>query len=344
MVPDSNIRLSNALYAVQKKRKAGYLIILFCLTVVGTFFCCGIGSTAIGIEGIWQGIVARIYGQATAIDSVIVAMRLERNGSAFLTGASLALAGCLMQALLRNPLADPYILGVSGGASVGAIAAFFFSSACFETNSAALIGAGSVSVFLYLLVKRSFGSLRGTNRILLTGVMLAFGCGAMVTMMLTLAPANNLRGMVFWLVGDLSGTPFSLMQLLVLMMVLGWSWRKSNAINLMSRQPDMAAAMGVPIASLQRTLFMLSAILTAIVVAEAGCVSFVGMTIPHICRRFWGPDHRWLIPASVLTGGLFLVIADTIARSIVSPIQLPVGAVTAIIGVPIFLFQLRKGL
>ncbi len=337
-------RLSKSMLIQQKKRKAGWLVILLCITVAGLFLCCSIGSVSISLTSIFQGIGQKLSGNLSDTESVIVSIRLERIGAAFLAGASLALAGCLMQSLLRNPLADPYILGVSGGASVGAILILFFSATCLATNIAALIGASAISVFLYLLAKHSFGTVHGTTRILLTGVMLAFGCGAIVTLLLTLAPDHNLRSMVFWLIGDLSGTPFSLTQLLLLVIVLGWSWHQSNAINLLSRQSDMASSLGVPVASLQKTLFALSAILTAIAVAEAGCISFVGMVVPHICRRIWGADHRWLIPASTLTGGLFLIVADTIARSIVSPIQLPVGAVTAIIGVPIFLFQLRKGM
>lgn len=335
--------LSSASYAQQKRRKAGWLIILLCCTVAGLFLCTAVGSVSISISSVWQGIHSLVSGGMKETDALIAAMRFERIGAAFLAGASLALAGCLMQALLRNPLADPYILGVSGGASVGAIAVLFFSAALLAINIAALIGAAVITVSLYLLSRRSFGTLHGTTRILLTGVMLAFGCGALVTLMLTLAPAHDLRGMVFWLIGDLSGTPFSLMQFVLLLAAVGWSWHRANAINLLSRQSDMAAALGVPVASLQKILFALSAILTAVAVAEAGCISFVGMTVPHICRRIWGADHRWLVPASTLMGGLFLIIADTVARSIVSPTQLPVGAVTAIIGAPVFLFQLRKG-
>lgn len=335
--------LSSASYTQQKRRKAGWLIILLCCTVAGLFLCTAVGSVSISISSVWQGIHSLMSDGMKETDALIAAMRFERIGAAFLAGASLALAGCLMQALLRNPLADPYILGVSGGASVGAIAVLFFSAALLAINIAALIGAAVITASLYLLSRRSFGTLHGTTRILLTGVMLAFGCGALVTLMLTLAPAHDLRGMVFWLIGDLSGTPFSLMQLVLLAAAVGWSWYRANAINLLSRQSDMAAALGVPVASLQKILFALSAILTAVAVAEAGCISFVGMTVPHICRRIWGADHRWLVPASTLMGGLFLIIADTVARSIVSPIQLPVGAVTAIIGAPVFLFQLRKG-
>ncbi|MBO4789412.1 MAG: iron ABC transporter permease [Oxalobacter sp.] len=335
--------LPTASYAQQKKQRALWLVILLCITVAGLFLCATIGSVSIGLSSVWQGIVGLIKGQVTDTESLIASMRLGRIGAAFLAGASLALAGCLMQALLRNPLADPYILGVSGGASVGAIAILFFSAACFAINIAALTGAAIITVCLYLLSRRSFGSLHGTTQILLTGVMLAFGCGALVTLMLTLAPPHDLRGMVFWLIGDLSGTPFSLAQLLLLMVVLCWSWYQGSAINLLSRQSDMAAALGVPVASLQKTLFALSAILTAIAVAEAGCISFVGMTVPHICRRIWGADHRWLVPASTLLGGLFLIVADTLARSLFAPVQLPVGAVTALIGAPVFLYQLRKG-
>ncbi len=336
-------QLPIAYYAQQKMRKAGWLAILLCCTVAGLFLCTAVGSVSISISSVWQGIQGTLTGQQVETDSLIASMRFERVGVAFLAGASLALTGCLMQALFRNPLADPYILGISGGASVGAIAALFFSATYVVTHVAALAGAAVITVSLYLLSRRSFGSLQGTTRILLTGVMLAFGCGAVVTLMLTLAPAHDLRGVIFWLIGDLSGTSFSLLQFVLLVAVLVWSWYQANTINLLSLQTDMAVSLGVSVVSFQKILFALSATLTAVAVAEAGCISFVGMTAPHICRRIWGADHRWLVPASALAGGLFLIIADTLARSVVAPVQLPVGAVTAIIGAPIFLFQLGKG-
>ena len=149
--------------------------------------------------------------------------------------------------------------------------------------------------------------------------------------------------MVFWLVGDLSGATFNAGAVLLVFLVFVWAWHVSPAVNLLALQADMAGTLGVRVPWLRKGLFVSSALLTATAVTAAGNVGFVGLIVPHACRMMWGPDHRFLFPATLLTGGFFLVLADTAARTLLSPHQLPVGVVTSLIGVPVFLFQLYRG-
>jgi iron complex transport system permease protein len=251
-----------------------------------------------------------------------------------------------MQALLRNPLADPYVLGISGGASVGALAAILFFCAAWMVDLAAFAGAITVAILLFGLAYRDFrgsGSAEGSAPILLlTGVIVAAGCGAVVTLMLSVAPDSRLRGMVFWMIGDLSNTQSRYLPWLILIGVGGFAMRRARAINIAAMHADNASALGIHIGNLRKTLFFCAALLTASAVSGAGSIGFVGLIIPHACRFAWGFDHRLLIPAAMLSGGGFLVLADALARTIVAPQQLPVGVITAIIGVPVFLLQLHQ--
>jgi iron complex transport system permease protein len=251
----------------------------------------------------------------------------------------------MMQALLRNPLADPYVLGVSGGASVGALAAMLFFSAAWMIDVAAFAGAMAVALLLFALAHRDLrGGIVDGNAplLLLTGVIVASGCGALVTLMLCIAPDNRLRGMVFWLIGDLSGTQLRWLPWLALAGTLGFALVKARAINVLAMHAEAAAALGVRVATLRQGLFVCAALLTASAVSSAGSIGFVGLIVPHACRFALGPDHRLLLPAATLIGGIFLVLADTLARSMVAPQQLPVGVITAMIGVPVFLLQLHQ--
>ncbi|MBX9869155.1 MAG: iron ABC transporter permease, partial [Burkholderiaceae bacterium] len=268
--------------------------------------------------------------------------------SGFATGASLALAGVLMQALLRNPLADPYVLGISGGASVGALLAILLFGLAWVVDLAAFIGALGVAGLLFGLAYRDVrGSVEGgaeghSSILLLTGVMIASGCGAVVTLLLSIAPDVQLRGMVFWIIGDLSTTPPRYSAWLILIGVGALALRLARAMNLAAMHADHATTLGVNIAGLRQTLFVAASLLTASAVSSAGSIGFVGLIIPHACRFAWGADHRLLIPAATLAGGAFLVLADSLARSVVAPQQLPVGVITALIGVPVFLLQLHQ--
>ncbi|QOY95172.1 iron ABC transporter permease [Massilia sp. UMI-21] len=276
----------------------------------------------------------------------LLELRAGRALTAFVTGGALALAGVMMQALLRNPLADPYVLGISAGASVGALLALLLMAAAIVVDLAALGGAVAVSMLLYLLARRDLrGGLAqegGASMLLLTGVILSSACMALVTLMLSIAPEGRLRSMIFWMIGDLAGAPLRLAPWLVLGAGLLYALRSARAMNMVALHAEAAATLGVRVGSLRKGLFLVSGVLTASAVTSAGSVGFVGLIVPHACRFAFGPDHRVLIPAAVLAGGSFLVLCDTLARTVIAPQQLPVGAITALIGAPVFLYQLHR--
>jgi iron complex transport system permease protein len=271
--------------------------------------------------------------------TIVHELRLPRALAAFATGGSLAMAGALLQVLLRNPLADPYVLGVSGGAAVGALAAMLLGAVAWLIPAGAFAGA-FISTLLVFALARGAGAWSPT-RLLLTGVIVAAGWGAVVALLLSLAPEAQLRGMLFWLIGDLSAPPAAWTPLVVLGLAMAIALPFARDLNALSRGDAVAAALGVSIARLPWLIFALAALLTAVAVTTAGAIGFVGLIVPHACRFAWGPDHRLLLPAATLAGGSFLVLADTLARSVIAPQQLPVGVITALIGVPVFLLQLH---
>ncbi|MCM1129254.1 MAG: iron ABC transporter permease [Alistipes senegalensis] len=315
------------------------------LAVLCVLLSCLAGPAGVAWDALPAAFAECLRGEPFSLTAAILQLRLQRVAAAFLTGASLALAGVMMQALLRNPLADPYVLGVSGGASVGVLLALLLGGAAWMADAAAFCGAVCVAFLLYWLVRREWGGeaeAGGMARLLLTGVIVAFGCGALVTLLLSVAPDGYLRGMVFWLVGDLEGARLNWLSVLALLAVLAGMLRLARSVNLLALYAGEAAALGVNVGSVRRFLFGGGALLTACAVANAGNLGFVGLVVPHFCRRLFGPDHRLLLPASLFSGGIFLVLADTVARTVVSPRQLPVGAVMALIGVPVFLWQLSR--
>jgi iron complex transport system permease protein len=287
-----------------------------------------------------------LEGRPQSLAASLLELRAGRAIVAFATGGALALAGVLMQALLRNPLADPYILGISSGASVGALGALLLMCAAATVDAAALCGAVAVSMLLYLLARRDLRSGAaaegGASLLLLTGVIVSSLCMAVITLMLSIAPEGRLRSMVFWMIGDLAGAPVRVLPWVVLAGALVFALRCARGMNVMALHAEGALALGVRVGALRKGLFLVSGLLTASAVTSAGSVGFVGLIVPHACRFAFGPDHRVLVPAAVLAGGSFLVLCDTLARTVVAPHQLPVGAVTAIIGAPVFLFQLHR--
>ena len=325
-----------------KKRQTMWLLVLFALAGASLLLSCTIGSVGLSAGELSGALVELISGDSESLAATLLAMRLERAFAAFIVGGSLALDGCLMQALLRKPFADPYVLGVSGGASVGALSMLFLSASLAMVNVVAFAGAMVVAIILYLLSRRDFSMNDGSSRLLLTGVILAFGCSAIVTLLLTVAADNDLRGMVFWLVGDLAGATVTVWSVVIMFVVFIFAWFAARSVNLLALHADMAATLGVNVASLKKSLFVGGALLTASAVTSAGNIAFVGLIVPHACRMIWGPDHRFLFPSAVLTGSFFLVLADTLSRTILAPHQLPVGVVTSLIGVPVFLFQLYR--
>jgi iron complex transport system permease protein len=260
--------------------------------------------------------------------------------SAFVVGGLLALAGALMQVLLRNPLADPYVLGISGGAAVMALAAMLLGLGAAWVNGGALLGA-LVSMLLVFGLAHGRGQWTPT-RLLLTGVVVAAGWGAVISFMLAISPERNLRGMLFWLMGDLGHEAAAIGSWLLLLAGLLIAFSQARPLNLLVRGELQAAALGVDVRPLRMGIYVLASLLTATAVTLAGTIGFVGLVVPHMLRLVVGGDHRVLLPASVLLGGSLLVLADTLARTLLAPQQLPVGVVTALIGVPVFLWLLYR--
>ncbi|MFZ6847169.1 FecCD family ABC transporter permease [Undibacterium sp. RuRC25W] len=327
--------------------RAGVVLpFLIFIAFASIIIACLTGSVSLNLSELWQALIELIRGEPASLAASLLELRLGRALTGFITGATLALSGVLMQALLRNPLADPYVLGISGGASVGALAMILFYGTFWMVDMAAFAGAIIVALLLFALAYRDLrgsGSSDGSAPVLLlTGVIVASGCGALITLMLSIAPDSRLRGMVFWMIGDLSNTQGRYMPWIIGVGVLLFAMRNARGINVAAMHADNATTLGVNVGRLRQLLFFCSALLTASAVSTAGSIGFVGLIMPHACRFALGPDHRLLIPAATLAGGSFLVLADTIARTAVAPQQLPVGVITAIIGVPVFLLQLHQ--
>jgi iron complex transport system permease protein len=283
-----------------------------------------------------------LFGQSRETEALAIVreLRLPRALTAFSTGALLALAGALMQVLLRNPLADPYVLGISGGAAVGALLAMWAGFAAALVPALAFTGS-LLSMLMVFALARGEGRWSPV-RLLLTGVIVASGWGALITLLLTLAPEGQLRGMVFWMMGDLSaaanyGLAFaSLVACLLVLMPF------ARDLNQLARGEVLAASLGVPVTGLRWTLYFAASLATACAVTAGGTIGFVGFVVPHALRLVLGNDQRLLLPAAAIAGGTFLLFADTLSRTLAAPLQLPVGAVTAMVGVPAFLVLLSR--
>ena len=285
-------------------------------------------------------VMAGLFDPGAPGASVIRDLRLPRTLAAFACGGLLALAGALMQVLLRNPLADPYILGISGGAGVGALLAIFFGLGVAGLNGFAFLGA-LLAILIVFGLAHGDGSWTQT-RLLLTGVMVAAGCGAMITLLLSIAPEERLRGMLFWLMGDFSQGVNPTYALIGLVIIGLLTAPLARDLNVLIRGNDTAKALGVSVSFVRIAVYLLASMATAVSVTTAGSVGFVGLVIPHLTRMIVGNDQRVLLPTSMLAGGIFLVLADAVARILIAPQQLPVGVVTALIGVPVFLYLLNR--
>jgi len=313
------------------------LLILALASLAAMVLSVGTGSVSVAPGQV----LAVLLGEGSNLQQTLVLeLRLPRTLSAFATGGLLAVAGALMQVLLRNPLADPYVLGLSGGAAVGALLAML-------AGLGGLIISGSAFAGALLATLMVFGLAHGTgswtpSRLLLTGVVVAAGWGAVITLMLAISPAQRLPGMLYWLMGDVSyaRSPWPALGLLLLVCLLVVPLGRS--LNVLARGPMQAAALGVAVRPLEWTIYILASLLTATAVTMAGSIGFVGLVVPHMLRLVLGNDQRLILPACALGGGALLVLADTLARVVIAPEQLPVGVITALLGVPTFLYLLYR--
>ncbi len=313
------------------------LPLLLLLAIFSLIIALLTGSVPIHLADLWIGLTDPRSGLQR---NLILELRLPRALGAFATGGLLSLAGALMQVLVRNPLADPYVLGISGGAAVAALLSMLLGVSGTWLTGSAFAGA-------LLAMALVFGLARGQGswtpmRLLLTGVVLAAGWGALISFILVTSPDANIRSMLFWLMGDLGFVQTPLPALLMLLLGLAACWPIGRDLNVLIRGELQAGALGINSARLQLILFLLASLLTATAVVQAGSIGFVGLVIPHIMRLMGLTDHRLLLPAAALGGGSLLVLADTLGRTLLAPQQLPVGIITALLGVPLFLYLLRR--
>jgi iron complex transport system permease protein len=322
-----------------RRRALLVLALLAVLSVASLAAALAAGSIAVPLGDV----LTALAGSATPPPhhaTIVLELRLPRALAGFACGGLLALAGALMQVLLRNPLADPYVLGISGGAGVGALFAMLIGLAGLGIAGFSFVGALAAMLLVFGLA-RGDGSWTQT-RLLLTGVVVASGCGAIVALILTLAPEQKIHGMLFWLMGDLGQAAETWPALLALILALSATMPFARELNLLARGADQATALGVTVPALRRVVYAIASLATAVAVTTAGSIGFVGLIVPHLVRLALGNDQRLLLPAAVLAGGSLLVLADTLARTVVAPIQLPVGVLTALIGVPVFLYLLGR--
>jgi iron complex transport system permease protein len=296
-----------------------------------------LGSVQLDPSAVWG---ALWHADPSLARDVVLDLRLPRALTAFAVGGLLGLAGALLQVLLRNPLADPYVLGVSGGASVTALLALMAGMSAAMVDVAAGAGALAACALVFALAQGRGGWT--PTRLLLTGVVVAAGAGSIVSLLLAMSDDTRLRGMVFWLLGDLTrgdrwGWLLSLLAAATLLCVaLG------RPLNVLARGETIAATVGLDVRRVRSVVFVLSSVLTGCAVSTAGSIGFVGLVTPHLVRLALGNDQRVVLAGSALLGGVVLMTADLASRLLLAPRQLPVGALTALVGVPIFLLLMLR--
>jgi len=315
------------------------LLLLVCLSIICILVCASIGSVKLGFTDTLIMFLG-LEPSDPSLTNIFYQLRLPRVLAGFVVGGLLALAGVLMQVLLKNPLADPYIMGISGGAAFGALIAIYFNFGL-ETSYILAAGGAFLSIGLVFYIARGEGSW-SASQLLLTGIVLAAGWGALISLVLAISPGKPLRSMMFWLMGDLSFASGVFPAFILLGLITLICYALARALNLLAQGDQDAALLGVDVIFVRRLIFILSALLTATAVIIGGTIGFIGLIVPHLLRLWKTGDHRWLVPASAMAGGCILTVADTAARTVLAPQQLPVGAVTAIIGVPLFLYLIRN--
>lgn len=284
-------------------------------------------------------------GDPTTV-AIVQKLRLPRAVLAALVGGSLAASGAAFQALLRNPLAEPFILGVSGGAAVGAATAIVLTGALATSGAvslAALAGALAAIVFV-MRVGTSVGRTLDTRVLLLAGVVAGAFFNACIMLILTFARTETFRAAIFWMMGSFAGATWRSIGGLALAAVpaLLVLFALARPLNLLAVGEETAAYLGVRTERVKLLAYGTASLLTAASVAASGVIGFVGLVIPHVARMLWGADHRFLLPASILLGATFVVLADAVARTVAAPMELPIGVVTAFVGVPFFIWLLRR--
>ncbi|MCO1580841.1 iron ABC transporter permease [Crossiella sp. SN42] len=335
---------------MRRSRTGPVLLVLALLTLLTTAFSTSVGAEQLPLPAVLDVLAARLTGSPgpdLTFDTIVWHLRLPRTLLALVVGAGLAVAGAAIQTLVRNPLADPYLLGVSSGASVGATAVIttglFAGAGIWALSAGALLGAFGAAALVFAIAAAQ-GELTPL-RLVLTGTVLGSAFSAVASyLVFRSADARAAESVLFWLLGSLAGAdwdrlglPLATVLLLGGLLLAGSGWLDALAIG-----PDTAAALGVPVRFLRNALFVGLAVLVGVLVAISGGIGFVGLVIPHIARLLVGARHRAMLPVAALTGALFLLCVDMAARVLVRPVEVPLSVVTGLVGAPVFLLLLGR--
>ncbi|HET8655344.1 MAG TPA: iron ABC transporter permease [Longimicrobiaceae bacterium] len=323
-------------------RPAVRLLLLAALVAASLLLAVRLGAVPLGARQILRAV--RGVGDPGVV-TIVRELRLPRSVLAALVGAALAASGAAFQALVRNPLADPYILGVSGGAAVGAVTAIVLGLAVapWALPLAALLGA-LVAIVLVLRIAVTVGRAVDTRVLLLAGVVVGAFFNACILLALTFADTESFRSAVFWMMGSFAAATWHSTAALALYLVpaLLALLALARPLNLLAIGEETAAYLGTRVERTKLLAYGVASLLAAAAVAVSGVIGFVGLIVPHVIRLLWGNDYRFLLPASALLGAAFLVLADALARTAAAPTEVPVGVVTAFVGVPFFVWLLRR--
>ena len=324
-----SLKLSNLIFQI---------VVLCILCILVAIFALSIGSVNTNIIEVTNVLLG--HNENNQLSQIILQIRLPRILYALLIGGGLSISGAVFQAILMNPLAEPYILGISSGGTFGAVLSFVLGVSFFGTQILAFAGAFLVMILVFFLGKR-YGDLE-PNTLLLSGVMIgAFFSAAILLLIIFLN--DSLRTAVFWMIGSLSFAKIENLWVVVIITILVFIFLviNSHKYNILAMGSETAKSLGINSTLLKNSSYFAASLLVGTVVSVSGIIGFVGLVVPHVCRLIWGVDNRIILPMSFFIGAIYLIIADTIARTIISPAELPVGAITAIFGAPIFIYLLR---
>jgi len=324
------------------KRLLAVSFLLLLLVFVAMFLGLSLGSTKTGLNEVLKSLLRREEADPV-LNTIIWNIRFPRVLLAALVGATLSLGGLVFQALLRNPLAEPYILGISGGSAIGAIIGILMGLSRFPGVSF-ISFMGSIATLLLIFVMSSGQSILKKDSLLLSGVMINAFCSAIIMFLISMTQDYRIHNIIFWLMGDLSMAAIRQTVILTAMLfpcyiLIFWL---SHSMNLLLMGKEMAQTMGVNIKAVTVTLLLTTSFMVSATVSHCGLIGFVGLVMPHLLRLLFGPDHRVLVPACVMGGGAYMVLCDLLARTLPEQGEMPAGVITAIIGAPLFIFLLKR--
>ncbi len=303
------------------------LTYIYCFVAASILLSLFKGSTPLSMHQL-------LYNEYGQFNTIFLKLRLPRTLAAFTSGGLLALSGSLIQLLLQNPLADPYVLGISSGAAFFTLLMMLAGASGNMLLAGAWFGSLLTASLVFLLASRHRWQI---HTLLLTGIAIAGGFAAGISLILLISPEASLHSMLFWLTGDLNDARLSWSSSIILILGTTVCWLLAPGFNILGRGEKEAHALGLPVKPYRILIFLLSSLFAAAAVTQAGCIGFVGLIVPHAARRLTGYNHRIMLPAAVLMGGALVTLADTLARTLIAPQQIPAGIILALIGIPVFI-------